>query len=67
MRAIRFFLGLFVIIQGIQTKEWLFLVLGALFALMSILNIGCCGSSTCNIPNSKKSKNAEDINYDEVL
>lgn len=66
MRVLRLILSIFVIVQGIQTKEWLFVALGALFSLTSLLNIGCCGASDCNIPVSKCNKKLEDITYEEV-
>ena len=66
MRMLRLALGIFIIVQGIYTKEWLFVFAGAMFSLMPILNIGCCGISSCNTPVSKNNKKTEDINYEEV-
>lgn len=66
MRALRLMLGIFVILQGITTKEWLLVGLGGLFSLMPLMNIGCCGVSGCNTPVSKNNKKAEDITYEEV-
>lgn len=66
MRVLRLALGIFIIVQGVQTKEWLFVALGGLFSLMPLLNIGCCGSSGCNTPVSKSNKKVEDISYEEV-
>lgn len=47
MRVLRLALGIFVIAQGIHAKEWWFVVMGGLFSLMPLLNIGCCGASGC--------------------
>lgn len=66
MRVLRLALGIFIIVQGVQTKEWLFVALGGLFSLMPLLNIGCCGSSGCNTPVSKSNKKVEDISYEKV-
>ena len=66
MRVLRLALGIIIIVQGVQAKEWLFVALGGLFSLMPLLNIGCCGASGCNTPVSKSDKKAEDITYEEI-
>lgn len=66
MRVLRLALGIIIIVQGVQAKEWLFVALGGLFSLMPLLNIGCCGVSGCNTPVSKSDKKAEDITYEEI-
>lgn len=66
MRLLRLALGIFIIVQGVQTKEWLLVALGGLFSLMPLLNIGCCGASGCNTLVSKSDKKVEDITYEEV-
>ena len=66
MRVLRLALGIFIIVQGIIEKEWLFVGLGSLFSLMPLLNIGCCGVSGCNTPVRKSNKKLEDISYEEV-
>jgi len=66
MRVLRLALGIIIIVQGVQAKEWLFVALGGLFSLMPLLNIGCCGASGCNTPVSKSDKKVEDITYEEI-
>ena len=66
MRVLRLVLGIFIIVQSIYTKEWLFVLAGAMFTLMPVLNIGCCGVSGCNTPVAKSNKQMEDISYEEV-
>lgn len=66
MRVLRLALGIFVIAQGIQSKEWWFVVMGGLFSLMPLLNIGCCGVSACNTSISKSNKRIEDITFEEI-
>ena len=66
MRVLRLALGIFIIVQGIQANEWMFVALGALFSLMPLLNIGCCGTSGCNTRIPKSNKKIEDISYEEV-
>ena len=39
MRLMRLAAGIFILIQGIQINEWIFIVIGALFTLMPLLNM----------------------------
>ncbi|HUH25615.1 MAG TPA: hypothetical protein VLY87_03245 [Flavobacterium sp.] len=66
MRVLRLALGIFIIVQGIQANQWLFVAVGGLFSLTSILNIGCCGTSGCSTSAPKSNKKMEDITYEEV-
>ena len=67
MRVFRLALGIYIIVQGIHANEWMFIVLGALFSIMPLMNIGCCGASGCNTTqvNTKNNKN-EEVKYEEV-
>ena len=70
MRVIRLGLGVFIIVQGIQTSEWMFVVLGGIFSLMPLLNIGCGGTNGCSTPRAPLSRTPgqapKDITYEEV-
>lgn len=67
MRIVRLALGIIVMVQGFQANEWLLVALGALFSLMPLFNIGCCGVSGCNTPVSRRgNKKIEDTTYEEV-
>lgn len=66
MRMLRLALGIFIIVEGIVTKEWLFALAGTAFTILPLLNIGCCGTSGCSTPVSKSNKKTEDIIYEEV-
>ncbi|UMQ40837.1 hypothetical protein MKS83_15710 [Chryseobacterium sp. Y16C] len=66
MRVLRFALGIIVIVQGIMDNEWLLVGLGALFSLMPLMNIGCCGVSGCKTTAPRGAKKIEDISYEEV-
>lgn len=68
MRIIRLLLGMAIIIQGIYTAQWMFVILGSLFSLMPLLNIGCCSNNNCNthMPSKQKHQPTENIPYEEV-
>lgn len=42
MRVLRLAMGLFILIDGIMTRDALFLTLGIVFTLLPIINIGGC-------------------------
>lgn len=67
MRILRLAMAIFIIFQGIETAQWLFVVTGIIFALMPIFNIGCCGTSGCNtnLYSKQNSKNQE-TTYTEI-
>lgn len=66
MRSVRLALGVAVVVQGIAGSDWAFIVLGTLFSLMPLLNIGCCGSGGCTVPPRQDSRPKEDFTYEEV-
>lgn len=65
MRFIRLALGVAIIIQGVQASEWLFVVLGVMFTLMPIFNLGC-SSVNCSVPNKKYIDKEDIVVYEEV-
>ena len=68
MRTLRLGMGIFIISQGILAQEWMLIVMGSLFSLLAVLNIGCCGTSACSTPQPKNNKSvaSEEITYQEI-
>ena len=66
MRVLRLAIGIFIIVQSVITKDWLFVGAGVLFSLMPIMNIGCCGASGCNTPVGKSNEKNEEVSYEEI-
>ena len=67
MRLLRLALGIAIIVQGAMVKDWLFIALGALFSLMPIFNIGCCGVSSCNTNyQNNNTKTVDEISFEEI-
>jgi hypothetical protein len=54
MRAIRLILGIFIIIQSVQSQQYIMIIPGVIFALMAIFSVGCCGNNGCTIPTKNK-------------
>lgn len=65
MRVLRLVLGVIIVIQGMQHGEWLFVVLGAMFSILALLNMSTCGVNNACAPRSKKF-NAEDYSQDAI-
>lgn len=65
MRLLRLALAIAIIYQGVDLGQWLFVVIGGLFALMPLLNIGCCSTSSCTTPLSQSKKNNK-TTYTEI-
>lgn len=59
MRVLRLALGVLITVQGIIANEWLLAGAGAMFTLMPLLNVGCCGESGCSIPASNSNRKPE--------
>lgn len=66
MRFLRLGIGVVFIVQGVQENQWLIIIMGSLFAIMPLLNIGCCSTSGCNVPFSKPNPKIEDVTFTEV-
>ncbi len=66
MRFLRLVIGIYIVVIGIQESNFWLVALGASFSIMPLLNIGCCGVSSCNIPVAKSSKEIEDVTFTEV-
>ncbi|MBL1410060.1 hypothetical protein [Sphingobacterium faecale] len=66
MRVLRLALGIFVIVQGVMDQQWILAILGGMFALMPLMNVGCCGVSGCSTPIAKSNKKLEEVRYEEV-
>ncbi len=66
MRIFRLVIGIIVLIQGIQAGQWMLAALGGFFALMPLLNVGCCGASGCATPTARSTKKDAHITYEEI-
>ncbi len=68
MRFLRLALGIAIIVQSVVAKDWTMGIVGALFTVMPVFNIGCCGAGGCaTTPQKKTSETTKDITYEEVV
>lgn len=68
MRLVRLGLGVFILVQAVMARDWSMGLLGSLFTIMPVFNIGCCGAGGCaTTPPKKTSETTKDISYEEVV
>ena len=67
VRFLRLAIGAAVLVQGILMKDWLLSGLGGLFALMSLMNVGCGTNGNCTTNYAKRrTDSSDDVTYEEV-
>ncbi len=66
MRVLRAALGIYILVQGIQGGVWLYILLGGVFALNALLNVGCCATGNCSVSPSQKTNSLEDVKFEEI-
>ncbi len=68
MRAFRLILGVIIIVQGFEAKEWMYALAGIVLTGMALANIGCCGVGGCQVPNRKEDITTvnKEITYEEI-
>lgn len=67
MRILRLVLSVIIVTQGLRSGDWRLMLLGALFSLMPLLNMGCCAGGSCAAPPEKNNKGQSDsVSYEEV-
>jgi hypothetical protein len=70
MRILRFAIGLWMLIMGIQSRDWAMGLFSSFFLIMAVTDTGCCGSQGCGVPPARTKvsdkKVLDDIEYEEI-
>lgn len=66
LRLLRLGMGIAILIQAIYTHHHTLILMGIIFTLMPIFNIGCCGANGCTTSINKTSSKQEEITYEEI-
>ena len=66
IRVLRLAFAIVVIVQGFQVHEWLLVILGGIFSLMPLMNVGCGSTSGCSTSFTNSQKKTEDTTYEEI-
>lgn len=67
MRFFRLGLGIAIITQAIVSKDWTMGIVGLLFTVMPVFNIGCCAAGGCSTPVNRNTEHEKEITYEEVV
>lgn len=59
-------LGLWVVVQSLMERQWVGMVLGALFAAMGLFGLGCAGASCCAPGQRPTAKAKEEVTFKEI-
>lgn len=66
-RFIRLGIGLYLLVDGVRSGMILFVLLGVIFTILPLMNIGCCASNSCSVNPSEKENGAEDgVVFEEI-
>jgi len=66
MRVIRLLAGIFFIVEGIRSGEYLLLLAGAIFTVMPLFNVGCCSVNNCAPRNDYNGAADDVITFEEL-
>jgi len=67
IRFLRLAIGIAILVQAVIARDFLFAIMGLIFTLMPVFNIGCCGSQGCYVPVDKEPAQTKEIIYEEVV
>jgi hypothetical protein len=65
-RLLRLLVGIMIVIQAIEIRDVILVLLGGVFCFMPLFNIGCCSVNTCFVSKVKSTNDKTDIDYEEV-
>lgn len=67
-RILRMALGIWLLVAGIQSHDWIVGLFSLFFLYQAATDTGCCGSQGCYTPAAKpgKKNGTEDIEYEEI-
>lgn len=66
MRLLRLVMGLYILIESVRTKEWIFGLAGLFLSGLAIMNLGSCGVNGCQPLLNVNSIPVKKVIYEEV-
>ena len=66
MRLVRLVMGLYILIESVHTKEWIFGLAGLFLSGTAIMNQGSCGVNGCQPLLNTNSITVKQVIYEEV-
>ncbi|MXS70485.1 hypothetical protein GSF70_04570 [Flavobacteriaceae bacterium W22] len=66
VRLLRLAMGVFLVVEAVQSGMWILVAVGAVFVVMPLLNIGCCAAGNCSVPKSNSKNSSDEVHYEEI-
>lgn len=68
MRIVRLGIGVWLLIAGIQMKDWVTGLLSIFFLYQAVTDTGCCGAQGCYARSAKGGRKDEihEVDYEEI-
>ena len=66
VRLLRLAIGVFLFVEALISQKWFLVAVGAIFVLMPLLNIGCCATGDCSVPQNNPKNSSDEVEYEEI-
>lgn len=66
VRLLRLAMGVFLVVEAVQSGMWILVAVGAVFVVMPLLNIGCCAAGNCSVPKPNSKGSSDEVHYEEI-
>lgn len=66
IRLLRLAIGVFLFVEALISQKWFLVAVGAIFVLMPLLNIGCCATGDCAVPQNNPKNSSDEVEYEEI-
>lgn len=66
VRLLRLAMGIFLVVEAVQSRMWMLVAVGAVFVVMPLLNVGCCAAGNCSVPSRDSKNSSDEVHYEEI-
>ena len=66
VRILRLAMGIFLVVEAVKSGMLFLVLVGAVFVAMPLLNIGCCATGKCSVPERNSGKTVNEVEYEEL-
>ena len=66
VRILRLATGIFLVVEAVKSGMLFLVLVGAVFVAMPLLNIGCCATGNCSVPERNSGKTVNEVEYEEL-
>jgi len=65
-RVFRLAIGVLLMVEALKSANWFLVLVGAVFVLMPLLDIGCCATGNCPVPTGNSKATIDEVEYEEI-